>query len=203
MGGEALQAFYVVGPRTRPGRYVLPGGEGALPEVRVETRERRFDVPEEMWPGAWRFGDREAGRITLAGYRLEGGSGEGGPAEVTVRPGETIGLSLAWRAEGWIPRNYTVFTHLAADNDVPLAQHDGIPQGGYATLFWAPGEVVVDYHPLTLPADAPPGVYRILVGLYTRPDGARLSVVGPEERTTSQATAAVVATVHVVNERER
>lgn len=205
--GEVLQAFYVVGPRTPPGRYAPPSEA----EVRVETRFQRFDLPEGMRPAAWRFGvggDGASGdAITLAGYRLErsaGGdaAGDGADSAIVARPGETIGLSFAWRAEGWVSRNYTVFTHLVGADDVPLAQHDAIPRDGYATLFWAPGEVVVDYHPLLLPADLPSGDYRILVGLYTRPDGARLPVTAITEGEAPGATAAVVATVHV-NEGER
>lgn len=203
-GGEIVQAFYVVTPNTPPGLYRPPGEQ----LVRVATRSARFVVPEGMEPGGWRFGDA----ITLAGYRLEGAggtsavAGRGAPA-IVAHPGETIGLSLAWRAEDWIARSYTVFTHLVGADDVPLAQHDAIPREGYATLFWAPGEVVVDYHPLTLPADLPPGDYRLLVGLYTRADGERLPVQPPDgwptpEETPASATAAVLA-VHIVNEGER
>lgn len=203
-GGEVIQAFYVVTPHTPPGRYA----PASAPEVRVDARFQHFDLPEDMRPAGWRFaGPAEGGdAITLAGYRLDGGQPDGGegPA-VSARPGETLGLSLAWRAEGWIARNYTVFTHLVGADDVPVAQHDAIPRDGYATLFWAPGEVVVDYHPLTLPADLPPGTYRILVGLYTRPDGARLPVTAPGPSGASEggeATAAVVTVVHIVNEGE-
>lgn len=203
-GGEVVQAFYVVGAGTAPGRYTLP----AAMEVRVDARYRSFELPEEMHAAGWRFRQPDAA-VTLAGYRLDGASGRreastagNGPA-IVARPGETIGLSLAWRAEGWIARNYTVFTHLVGADDIPLAQHDAIPRDGYATLFWAPGEVVVDYHPLRLPTDLAPGTYRILVGLYTRPDWTRLPVIAPEGEGASSATAAVVATVHVVNEGER
>jgi len=163
-----------------------------------------------MLAGGWRFGSAVGDAITLAGYRLEGGNLSGstsrdaaGPATVVANAGETLNLSFAWRAEGWVARNYTVFVHLVSADDAPLAQHDGIPGDGYATLFWAPGEVVVDYHPLALPADLAPGLYRILVGLYTRADGMRLPVAGAGEEGTTLATAATVASIQIVSEGER
>jgi hypothetical protein len=36
------------------------------------------------------------------------------------------------------------------------------------------GEVVVDPIPARLAPDAPPGTYRVLVGVYLAPDGPRL-----------------------------
>jgi len=182
--GDLWRAFYRVGPRTPPGRYALPEGKGAAGVVRVVTTDRRYDAPEDLHPANWRFDDG----ISLIGYRLEAPDGS------VAAPGQTIGLVLAWRAEGWVPRNYTTFTHLVAADGALLTQHDAIPREGYATLFWAPGEVVVDYHPLVLPADASPGEYRVLVGLYTRPDGARLPVIGP---TGAEDTLARVATIQV------
>ena len=48
------------------------------------------------------------------------------------------------------------------------------------TTTWMPGEIIEDGHTLTVSPDAPPGIYEIYVGLYTRgDDGAfnRLRVI--------------------------
>ena len=104
--------------------------------------------------------------IELHGYELVG----------LPRPGETLALTLHWRAAGpAIPLNYHVFVHLldAADNIV--AQGDGPPlYGARPTAGWRPGEVLADEHLLLLPADLPPGEYTILLGFYDPDTFARL-----------------------------
>lgn len=90
----------------------------------------------------------------------------------TVKAGDTIYLTLYWQVLAEMDRDYTVFTHLLgphnpATNGPLWAGHDGQPDGGhYPTAAWKPGEVVLDVHPLTLPADAPPGPYQLEAGLY-------------------------------------
>jgi hypothetical protein len=39
---------------------------------------------------------------------------------------------------------------------------------------WEPGRYVPTHLPLTLPPDAPPGTYRVVVGLYDPASGERL-----------------------------
>ena len=39
---------------------------------------------------------------------------------------------------------------------------------------WMTGDVLLQLHTLAVPADAAPGDYPLAVGVYTRPDGARL-----------------------------
>jgi hypothetical protein len=66
-----------------------------------------------------------------------------------------------------------------ADGSVVWAQHDGPPLGNsYPTTRWAQGEVIVDRHTFTVPADAPPGAFQIETGLYTPArGGARLRLL--------------------------
>jgi hypothetical protein len=64
-------------------------------------------------------------------------------------------------------------------NGGAVAQHDGRPKGGgYPFSVCDAGEVVVDEHPLTLPAGFPAGDYRLRVGLYRLETGERLPVEG-------------------------
>ena len=61
-------------------------------------------------------------------------------------------------------------------------------EGDYPTSVWAAGEVIVDPRAIVLPADVPPGRYRLLVGMYDldtlarlpRPDGAGDAIEIPD-----------------------
>ena len=61
------------------------------------------------------------------------------------------------------------------DREGQIAQQfDAPPAGGwYPTRFWRPGEIVLDEHELAFSPMLPPGVYRLIAGLY-RADGTRL-----------------------------
>lgn len=161
------QAAFVVDARVRPGTYVA--SEGGVAPVTVEGRERSFAPPPDLEPLGVVFGDA----VELVGYSL----GDGGDS-LRVAPGETVRLRLAWRARGRIDRHYTVFTHLVDEQGRMLGQHDKLPGQGYSTLFWAPGEVVVDEYTLTVDPAAAAGTCRIRVGLYQALTGVRAPVAG-------------------------
>ena len=98
-----------------------------------------------------------------------------------ISAGETLTMTLFWQSvTGPTQMSHTVFMHLLgpakADGSVTWAGHDSPPLGNtYPTTRWSQGEIIVDRHTLTVPADAPPGVYQIETGIYT-PErrGARL-----------------------------
>ena len=101
-----------------------------------------------------------------------------------IRPGETLTVTLFWQAAGGpTQRSHTVFTHLLgpakADGGIVWAQHDSPPlANSYPTTQWAQGEIIVDRHTFTVPADAPDGAYQIETGLYTPTrGGVRLRVL--------------------------
>lgn len=103
--------------------------------------------------------------VRLRGYRLN-------PKDGSVAPGETLHLSLYWQTEAPLTTSYKTFVHLLGPAGQIAVQRDNPPAGGsYLTTAWQPGEVIVDGHELAIPADGPPGVYRLAVGLY---DGATL-----------------------------
>lgn len=106
------------------------------------------------------------------GIKLEGFSVRG-----RVAPGRTIDLTLKWQAgpEAIKRPDYTVFVHLVSDQGKLVAQHDNPPASGYATTSsWTPNEVIYDDHSLVIPADAPPDVHLVQVGLYLPSNGKRL-----------------------------
>jgi len=87
--------------------------------------------------------------------------------------GESSALLTYWRVETPPTVPVKVFVHLIGDSDTPLAQHDGLgspPQG------WATGDLIVQKHVLSLPADLSPGLYKLFLGVYNAPAGPRLSV---------------------------
>lgn len=99
----------------------------------------------------------------LLGYALD--------AEAAA-PGDTVHVILYWQALEPMEAGYTVFAHLLGENNPeeggPLwAGHDSQPDAGhYPTSAWQPGEVILDVHPLAIPAGAPPGEYTLEAGLY-------------------------------------
>jgi hypothetical protein len=99
-----------------------------------------------------------ADSIALRGYDLT-------PEQVNA--GETITLTLHWKARQAPSNDYQVFVHLLGDAPEPVAQGDGPPlMGDYPTSMWAAGETIADPHLVSLPDDMPQGKYRLLVGMY-------------------------------------
>jgi hypothetical protein len=105
--------------------------------------------------------------IRLAGYRLE-------PA--VSSPDATVSLLLTWQADRPLSTDYTVFVHLLAAGGTRLAQHDAYPTWltPQPTSQWPAGQSILDSHLLHLPADAPPGLYTVQVGLYNAQTMVRL-----------------------------
>jgi hypothetical protein len=92
-----------------------------------------------------------------------------------VKPGETIDVITYWRIAAAYPRELVLFTHaLTGDPNRPvLAQQDVLDVPAY---HWVPGDAFAQVHRFVIPPDAKPGTYPLEVGLYTRDDGARLTL---------------------------
>jgi hypothetical protein len=153
-------------------------GEGEVVDlgvVEVRTTTRIFDPPPVSHPLSATLG----ARVELLGYDL---------SSDTVLPGETLMLTLTWRARTEMVRDYTVFAHLLDSQDVIAGQHDQQPMGGaYPTSLWAPGEVVSDVHTLRVDPAARPADHRLEVGMYLPETGTRLAVEGdPDNAVTLQ-----------------
>jgi hypothetical protein len=113
------------------------------------------------------FGDQ----VKLVGYTLD---------RRVVRPGETIRLTLHWRASAPMETNYRVFAHVLGVENQVWANSDGQPAGGTApTSQWRPGQVVEDVRDLMVGLTTPPDFYDIEVGVYT-PGGPRLPVIAED-----------------------
>jgi len=124
-------------------------------------------VPPVQRPSGVVFGNR----ITLIGADL---------STSRVRPGQSVRLTLYWRAEAKLERSLTVFTHLLTADDHLVAQHDGLPVNDTRpTTTWLTSEIIRDTHEWNIPRNTPPGTYRIQVGLYdhSQPEMPRLRVL--------------------------
>jgi hypothetical protein len=70
-----------------------------------------------------------------------------------------------------------VFVHLVEVEGQLAAQRDSEPVGGSRpTSTWAVGEPIKDRVGLLLPADVPPGLYELVVGMYDPATLERLPV---------------------------
>jgi len=102
------------------------------------------------------FGDQ----IALVGWSLDAPSDLGA--------GNSVRLTAVWQAQQQLTVNYTAFAHLVGEEGRGWAGDDHQPyQGLYPTGAWGAGEMVRDTFTLTVPADAPPGLYELEVGWYS------------------------------------
>ena len=97
--------------------------------------------------------------IVLEGYRLPSRS---------LKPGETLALTLVWRAEGPTATPWKVFTHLLDGAPSVVAQRDAEPADNLRpTTGWKPGERIEDNYGILVPEALPAGAYTLEIGMYS------------------------------------
>ncbi|GAB4470593.1 MAG: hypothetical protein Kow00124_06860 [Anaerolineae bacterium] len=106
------------------------------------------------------------GLLSLLGYEL--------PQGRQVHPGEAIDLLTFWRVEGSTDGEIVLFTHVLSETGQLVAQQDLL---SVPAASWVQGDLFVQLHRITLPANLAPGTYSLSGGAYTRPDIARLPLV--------------------------
>lgn len=120
----------------------------------------RLRTPET--PASARFGDR----ITLRGFEL---------APPRLRAGKRLWVSLLWEGVQSPEHLFLVFVQVLDANDRKIAEWNGAAGGEWhPTPSWEPGQQVWQDVPLDLASDAPPGRYRVIVGLFDPVTGERL-----------------------------
>jgi hypothetical protein len=128
----------------------------------------RFTIAPPTWPSppkgtpvaTWQSG------LKLQNYQV---------LAEAIQSGGAIPIRLWWETSQPLTENYVAFIHLLDASGQLVSQNDSLPRAGaYPTLWWLPGHLIEDTHPLTLPPDLPGGVYQLVVGLYRAEDGVRL-----------------------------
>lgn len=95
----------------------------------------------------------------------------------SAAPGGQVAVTLTWQGLQALPKDYTVFVHLLGPDGLVHGQVDAWPVSGTrATSGWSPGEIITDPYLITVPADAPPGLYQVEIGLYLLATNERLAV---------------------------
>lgn len=116
-----------------------------------------------------RQADFEEG-IRLLGYELD---------RADAWPGGEVVLTLYWQATEDVERDYTVFVHLLGPDGKMWGQMDGQPLWGkWPTSRWPTGKAVADRRIVPVDRAAPPGEFRLSVGLYLLDGGERLKLAG-------------------------
>jgi len=94
----------------------------------------------------------------------------------TVKPSDTVHVTLYWQALSRTEGNYAVFVHLLSEVETIVAQRDTYPGlGRYPTTSWEVGSTFADTYRVVIPETAyTPDTITIQVGLYL-PGGQRLT----------------------------
>jgi hypothetical protein len=156
--------IFLVGAGWPSGEYRLRVGDGegrmeSGPILRASVRSRNFDVPPMATEVRANFGNE----MLLLGYDFP---------ERRAQPGGTLPITLYWQALHPMAHHYITSNHLLASADLQQwGGRDRAPKDYYSTLLWAPGEVVRDDYQVPVSPDAPPGVYRLDLGVYLPRNG--------------------------------
>ena len=80
----------------------------------------------------------------------------------TLHPGNTLSVALYWKALRSVHGDYVMTMQLNDQHGRVWAEERGRPvYGTYPTTEWAPGEVLRDWHDLTLEPSIPDGSYQL------------------------------------------
>jgi len=105
-------------------------------------------------------------------------TGEATPPDLShFKPGSVVVLDTYWQLQQPPTALLKIFVHLTAPDGRIVAQADGLDVN-LATL--QPGDLFRQRQQLELPADLPPGPYRISLGVYQAAGGQRLQAQLPD-----------------------
>lgn len=138
--------------------------DNALLLATIEVTQPTSPAAIESVTPQHRLGISFDDEIELVGFDL------GQPA---AQPGQQVPLILIWRALSAPTEDYLVSLRLKRIDDHQEQSWLQRPAGGtYPTSKWGQGDVVRDWHDLSLAADTAPGVYELSVGLLKPNDRA-------------------------------
>ena len=94
-----------------------------------------------------------------------------GGVDTAVSPNTQLPITLYWKAVSEMDINYQIFVHVLKPDGTLLTQSDKLNPGEFPTKRWPLDKYVRDEHILAIPADAPPGIYTVSVGLWVQTEG--------------------------------
>ena len=132
-------------------------------DVEVQAVARSTAMPGIENAVNARLGDS----VEFLGYALD--------APENLKPGDTVKMTLYWRALKPMDISYKVFTHLINAQNEIFGQQDKEPlDGARPTTSWAAGEIFSDAYAFQVAPNATPGNYQIEIGMYHPTDFTRL-----------------------------
>ncbi|MCB8946616.1 MAG: glycosyltransferase family 39 protein [Ardenticatenaceae bacterium] len=135
-------------------RLPLTNGEDSVALARLALEPAPGDVPN---PTLVNFENE----LELVGFELD-------PRQVAA--GETVDLTLYWRAKRPLTTDYTLFVQVV-DKDTTLWANVNL---GQSTSLWEPGELQAILVTIPIKPDAPANVYPIHLGLYNVTEAGRV-----------------------------
>lgn len=90
-----------------------------------------------------------------------------------LEPGDTVPVTLYWKALRDLDANYQVFVHILQPDNNVASQSDKLNPGDFPTERWPLDKYVRDMHTVTVPQTIAPGEYALVTGLW-RPESGRL-----------------------------
>lgn len=154
-----------------PGTHTLWLEQVQVGEVQVSGRPRQFDAPGPWLPAQAIYADT----VTLLGVNAAE-EVRAGPAMLRITPGETVTMTLVWRAERTAENDLIRFVHLVGPDGRPVTQEDVVPcRAACPATSWLPGEILLDQVTLPIPSDLAAGRYPLAVGWYDPATLIRLS----------------------------
>ena len=97
--------------------------------------------------------------------------------QAVVKPGDSIDVTLYWKAIRPMEINFQSFVHFLAEDSFLKTQDDNLNPGDFPTGQWPLDKYVLDQYELLIPADTLPGSYSINAGLWVSEEGWRLPVI--------------------------
>jgi Dolichyl-phosphate-mannose-protein mannosyltransferase len=107
-----------------------------------------------------------------------------------VPQGATLHVDLWWSAIQQLSLDYSASVFLQDQSGKIVAQNDAAP-GAQPTTQWLPGILKFDRHNMMIPADLPPGVYKVGIDAYWYGDNKQLPVSAASGSVTSSTIAFV------------
>jgi tetratricopeptide (TPR) repeat protein len=176
--------------RVRQAESAFPSQPGPLSRVRelYQLLQRPQDAARvermllDLHPSLKREA-RLANGLTLLGYDL---------SRSEVKRGGELNVTYYWQVWSTPPLDYYIFVHLkGADRILPFDHL--LDHGRQPMTELSPGQVVRESYRITVPADAQPGRYRLLTGMWDpRFTGQRVAVAQGEGEGGDEVTLATV-----------